>query len=99
MDGRSPACSSSPRRPHLLNLPFQGAEYETAYMLADVATNEALRADELQLCPSESGPVAIFPMSATRRRIVASIDSPEGDAPSLDLVRTILAQRAPRGLE
>jgi hypothetical protein len=38
-------------------------------------------------------------MSATRRRIVATIDSPEGDVPSLDLVRRILAERAPRGIE
>jgi len=53
----------------------------------------------LQLCPSEFGPVAIFPMSATRRRIVATIENVEGDAPSLELVRKILAQRAPSGLE
>jgi hypothetical protein len=38
-------------------------------------------------------------MSATRRRIVASIKTTEGDAPSLDLVRRILAERAPSGLE
>jgi len=84
---------------HLLGLPFEGAQYETVYMLADVDTNDALPGDELQLCPSEAGPVAIFPMSATRRRIVASVDRPEGDAPSLDLVRTILGERAPRGLQ
>ena len=30
-------------------------------MLADVETNDALPADELQLCPSEFGPLAIFP--------------------------------------
>jgi hypothetical protein len=53
----------------------------------------------MQLCPSEFGPAAIFPMSATRRRIVATIQSAEGDAPSLDLVQRILAQRAPRGIE
>jgi hypothetical protein len=68
-------------------------------MLADVQTNDILPADELQLCPSACGPVAIFPMSATRRRIVATIERPEGDAPSLDLVRQILGQRAPRGIE
>jgi hypothetical protein len=34
-----------------------------------------------------------------RRRIVAIIDRPQGDAPSLDLVRTMLAQRAPAGIE
>ena len=84
---------------HLLNLPFEGAQYEDSFLLADIETNETLPADELQLCPSELGPVAIFPMSATRRRVVATIDKAEGDAPSLDLVRSILVQRAPSGLE
>lgn len=84
---------------HLLNLPFEGAEYDALFMLADVETNDILPPDELQLCPSEFGPVAIFPMSATRRRIVATIEHPEGDAPSLDLVQQILGQRAPRGIE
>ena len=84
---------------HQLNLPFEGAEYDDSFMLADVETNETLPADELQLCPSELRPVAIFPISATRRRIVATIQDPESDAPSLDLVREILTQRAPSGFE
>jgi len=84
---------------HLLNLPFEGAQYEDSFLLADAETNEALPADELQLCPSEFGPAAIFPMSATLRRIVATVEQPEGDAPSLDLVRSILRQRAPAGIE
>jgi len=84
---------------HLLKIPFAGAEYKDVFLLADVETNDTLPGDELQLCPSEFGPVAIFPMSITRRRIVASIDEPEGDAPSLELVRKILAQRAPREIE
>jgi 2-polyprenyl-6-methoxyphenol hydroxylase-like FAD-dependent oxidoreductase len=65
-------------------------------MLADVATNETLPADEMQLCPSKFGPLAIFPMNATRRRIVATAKE---EAPSLDLVRKIVAQRAPSGIE
>lgn len=84
---------------HQLNLPFEGAEYRDLFLLADVETNQTLPGDELQLCPSEFGPVAIFPMSATRRRIIATIDKEEGDAPSLDLVRRIVAQRAPSGIE
>jgi 2-polyprenyl-6-methoxyphenol hydroxylase-like FAD-dependent oxidoreductase len=84
---------------HLLNLPFEGAQYEDLFLLADAQTNEALPADELQLCPSEFGPAAIFPMSATRRRIVATVDQPEGDAPSIELVRSILKQRAPAEIE
>ena len=63
---------------HLLNLPFEGAEYDDLFMLADVETNDTLPADQLQLCPSEFGPVAIFPMSATRRRIVATIEHDGG---------------------
>jgi 2-polyprenyl-6-methoxyphenol hydroxylase-like FAD-dependent oxidoreductase len=84
---------------HLLNLPFEGAEYEASFMLADIEMNEVLPADELQLCPSACGPLAIFPMSATRRRIVATSEHPEGDAPSLALVQQLLGQRAPRGIE
>ncbi len=83
----------------LLNLPFEGAEYADSFMLADAETNQALPADEMQLCPSELGPVAIFPMSATRRRIVATVKNTEGDAPSLDLVRKVLAERAPIEIE
>ena len=87
---------------HLLNLPFAGAEYPDSFVLADIETNDALPADQLQLCPSEDGPVAIFPMSATRRRVVATVENKEHaaeEAPSLDLVRQILAQRAPAGIE
>ena len=84
---------------HLLDLTFEGAEYRDQFLLADVETGDALPADQLQLCPHEQGPVAIFPMSASRRRIVAMIQNPEGDAPSLALVQQILRQRAPCGIE
>jgi len=84
---------------HLLNIPFEGGEYALSYALADIETNPTVPANELQLCPSEFGPLAIFPMSATRRRIVATVDQAEGDAPSLELVRQLLAQRAPKEIE
>ena len=82
-----------------LNLPLEGGEYDAAFMLADIEAKTTFPADELQLCPSEFGPVAIFPISAGRRRIVATIDQPEGDAPSLALVQRIIRQRAPSGIE
>jgi len=84
---------------HVLNLPFEGAAYHDLFMLADIETNDTLPADQLQLCPNEDGPLAIFPISSIRRRIVATVKSPEGDAPSLDLVRKLLKQRAPAGIE
>jgi 2-polyprenyl-6-methoxyphenol hydroxylase-like FAD-dependent oxidoreductase len=84
---------------HQLKLPFEGAEYKGSFLLADIETNETFPADEMQLCPSELGPVAIFPMTATRRRVVATIENSEGDTPSLGLVRKVLARRAPSGIE
>lgn len=84
---------------HLLDLSFDGSQYTASFMLADVETNEVLPGDELHLCPSEFGPLAIFPMSATRRRIVATVDEAEEDAPSLAFVRKVVAQRAPVGFE
>ena len=82
-----------------LNLPFEGGDYDDSFMLADIESNQSLPADEMQICPSELGPLAIFPISATRRRIVAMVDNREGDAPSLDQVRALVAERAPAGLE
>jgi len=84
---------------HQLGLPFEGAAYDKTFMLADMETNDALPSDELHLCPHEDGPLAIFPMSSRRRRMVATVDHADGEAPTLDLVRSVLAQRAPRGLE
>ena len=84
---------------HILDLPFDGAQYDDLIMLADVGTNEALPVNELQLCPSELGPVAIFPISSTRRRIVATVERQIGESPSLELVQEILRQRAPAEFE
>jgi 2-polyprenyl-6-methoxyphenol hydroxylase-like FAD-dependent oxidoreductase len=83
---------------HFLDLPFTGAQYNDLFLLADIETNETLPSDELQLCPSEFGAVAIFPMSANLRRIVATIEKADGDAPSLELVQKILRERAPRSI-
>jgi 2-polyprenyl-6-methoxyphenol hydroxylase-like FAD-dependent oxidoreductase len=83
---------------HVLGLPFEGGDYAEQFMLADAMTNDVLPSDEMHLCPSPDGPLAVFPMSATRRRIVATVDRLDGDAPSLDLVNDLLAQRAPSGL-
>jgi 2-polyprenyl-6-methoxyphenol hydroxylase-like FAD-dependent oxidoreductase len=84
---------------HCLKLPFEGAEYAATFMLADVDTNEALPADEMQLCPNEFGPIAIFPMSAQRRRVVAIVDKADGETPSLALVQKLLDERAPKGIK
>jgi 2-polyprenyl-6-methoxyphenol hydroxylase-like FAD-dependent oxidoreductase len=84
---------------HQVNLSFEGGAYEESFMLADVDTNDALPADELLLCPNADGPVAIFPISPTRRRVVAMVRNASVDrTPTLDDVREVLT-RAPAGLE
>ena len=84
---------------HLLDLSFEGGAYQDSFMLADVESNDVLPANELQLCPSDLGPLAIFPMSANRRRIVATVDQAQGDAPSLAFVQQVVQKRAPKGFE
>jgi 2-polyprenyl-6-methoxyphenol hydroxylase-like FAD-dependent oxidoreductase len=84
---------------HMLNLQFLGATYDASFMLADIETNDALPADQLQLCPNAAGPLAIFPMSATRRRLVATVDKAEASQPSLETIRRVLAERGPSEME
>jgi 2-polyprenyl-6-methoxyphenol hydroxylase-like FAD-dependent oxidoreductase len=84
---------------HSLNLPFDGQLYDDSFLLADIETNGTLPADEMQLCPSEFGPLAIFPMSATRRRVVATVERPETEVPSIELVRRLLTERGPKHFE
>lgn len=84
---------------HALDVGFEGGEYAALFLLADVTTNDALPAAEMQLCPNESGPAAVFPMSATRRRIVGTLDEAIGEAPTLELVQRVLSERGPPALE
>jgi 2-polyprenyl-6-methoxyphenol hydroxylase-like FAD-dependent oxidoreductase len=51
-----------------MNLRLEGGEYRAAFMLADIETNGLLPADQMTFCPSEVGPVAIFPLNASMRR-------------------------------
>jgi 2-polyprenyl-6-methoxyphenol hydroxylase-like FAD-dependent oxidoreductase len=84
---------------HTLDLQFLGAAYYASFMLADIETNDALPADELQLCPNAAGPLAIFPMSATRRRLIATVDKAQDEQPSLETIQRVLAERGPSEME
>src|ERR1700728_2642654 len=82
-----------------MNVPLEGGDYAADFMLADIETNAFRSASEMLLCPNEHGPVALFPMSATRWRMVATVEQVEGDAPDLGLVQKLLHDRAPAGIE
>ncbi|NID04511.1 FAD-binding monooxygenase [Luteibacter jiangsuensis] len=84
---------------HGLDLGFDGGEYRDIFLLADIDIHGDLPVDRLHLCPHASGPLAIFPINAQRRRVVAMVDLMEGEAPSLELVQRLLDQRAPPGIQ
>lgn len=83
---------------HSLGLGFEGGDYADTYLLADAITNDALPANELHLCANRQGPLALFPMSATRWRIIATTAAPAGEEPSLDAVNAIVTERGPKGI-
>ena len=78
---------------HALGLDFAGGSYAAAFVLADILTTGDVPADEMQLCPHSSGPLACFPMSASRRRIVAMVDTEPTGGPDLAFVQQLLDTR------
>jgi 2-polyprenyl-6-methoxyphenol hydroxylase-like FAD-dependent oxidoreductase len=85
---------------HGLELPFAGSEYDQSFVLADVELAGPLAGDEFHLCPSERGPLALFPVSANVWRIVATVPDELGTtSPDLELLRALLADRGPAGVE
>ena len=82
----------------ILDLPFEGEEYRDTFVLIDVDTRGDVPEHEMQLCPNERGPIAIFPMGATRRRLVAMVDRRFEGEPGLELANELLSQRGPAGL-
>lgn len=78
---------------HALGLDFAGGSYAAAFVLADIETTGDVPVDEMQLCPHASGALACFPMSATRRRIVAMVDAEPAGGPDLAFVQHLLDTR------
>jgi 2-polyprenyl-6-methoxyphenol hydroxylase-like FAD-dependent oxidoreductase len=81
---------------HALGLDFGGGSYAASFVLADIETTGDVPADEMQLCPHAAGALACFPMSASRRRIVAMVDAEPAGGPDLAFVQRLLDTR---GLE
>jgi 2-polyprenyl-6-methoxyphenol hydroxylase-like FAD-dependent oxidoreductase len=81
---------------HALGLEFEGGSYAASFVLADIETTGNVPTDEMQLCPHAAGALACFPMSASRRRIVAMVDEAPPLGPDLAFVQRLLDTR---GLE
>ena len=76
----------------LAGIAFEGSEYPEDFILADLETETDVPADEMQLCPHPDGAFAIFPMSATRRRLVAMAPNAPEEV-TLPLVNRLLKAR------
>lgn len=84
---------------NLLKLDFEGGEYKDQFMLADIHVEDTINHKELLLCPHEDGPLAIFPMSDSHCRIVATVSEAPGDAPDMAMVERLLAERASQDIK
>ncbi len=81
-----------------LDLPFDGVTEPGTFLLADVAMDWPLPADEIVIFWHRAGVMAYFPVRPGVGRIVASVDVGR-DAPlSLEDVRFVVAERGPSGV-
>ncbi len=88
---------------HGLGMDFEGSTLMSDWILADVEIDgETVRCDEVHTFWHADGAMAMFPMSATRFRIVADVGDVEPGAdphpdPTLEQVQSIVDRRGPRG--
>ena len=77
-----------------IGIPFEGASYEEAFVLADVRMDWPLSRDEVSLLYSPAGLVVVAPIPHDRFRIVATVDEAPA-VPSVADIQAILDARGP----
>jgi hypothetical protein len=83
---------------HLIGFGFEGGEYEDSFVLADVDTVGDAPTGEMLICPHEAGPLALFPITKKRQRLVAMVAHDFAGEPTLDLANELIGQRGPWNL-
>jgi len=81
---------------HLLGMPFQGAQYDEEFLLADVKVETDLPSDEAHLFVANDGIFAYFPFAGGRGRIIAAQrpgTEHAGQEPTLEEIAQIVARR------
>ncbi|TDX29812.1 2-polyprenyl-6-methoxyphenol hydroxylase-like FAD-dependent oxidoreductase [Modicisalibacter xianhensis] len=77
-------------------IPFQGGDYEEAFILADVAMDWELPRQEINLFFAPEGVMVVLPLPGDRFRIVAACHGASA-APSAGEMQAILDRRGPAG--
>ncbi|GGE17148.1 hypothetical protein GCM10011529_24530 [Polymorphobacter glacialis] len=87
---------------HSLGLAFDGETLGSDWILADVQlAGNRVPTDEIATWWHEDGVIAVFPITATRFRVIADLGVSQGAepvAPTLAVVQAILDRRGPQGL-
>lgn len=89
---------------HGLGMSFEGSTLMSDWILADVElSGSPVRRDEVHTFWHAQGVLAMFPMSATRFRVIADIgdaavDAPPHPDPTLAQVQAIVDERGPAGV-
>ena len=88
---------------HLLEMDFEGAQYDESFILADVQLESTLARDRVHLFLGEDGVLGVIAFAQNRWRIVANIppESRDQSLPDLTLpeVQALLDRRAIPGLQ
>lgn len=77
---------------------FEGGDYDATFVLADVDVVGDAPTGEVIVCPSPLGPMAVFPISSKRCRLVAVAPKDFSGEPTLDTANEIIAARGPWNL-
>lgn len=76
---------------HILNLGFEGAEYEESFALADIGIESNLPDDEITGFGGEKGLVFFFPITHGRYRLIADVESfKPGTEPTVEELQNII---------
>ena len=83
----------------LIGLEFEGGDYEDAsFVLFDIDVVGDAPTDGVVMCPSRAGPLALFPIGPSRRRLAAAVAKDFSREPTLDLANELIAERGPWNL-
>jgi 2-polyprenyl-6-methoxyphenol hydroxylase-like FAD-dependent oxidoreductase len=83
---------------HAIGFGFEGGADENTYVLLDVDTVGDAPTSELLICPNAAGPLAIFPITSRRQRLVAMVPRGFEGELTVDLANELIAQRGPANL-
>lgn len=78
----------------LLKVNFLGSEYKQRWWLADLIIDWDVPEDQMVICPSESGPLACFPMGNKRYRLVMTAPENNNTDPSMDDIVAVFNERS-----